>query len=221
VKIERTAQEPLVLTMPAIESGRYYSAQFIDLYTFNFAYAGSRATGNGGGNFLLAGPGWKGETPANIKQVIRCETSLAGIVIRTQLFNPNDIDKVKAIQEGYKVHRLSQFTGQPAPTAAPNIDFIKPLTADEERSSLDFFNVLNFCLQFCPTDSSETALMARFAKINVGAGKTFDAATLTPENTPSAKRSRRERSMALGWYRSPGAIESALRSTASSTDWSP
>jgi len=39
--------EPLVLTMPAIESGRYYSAQFIDLYTFNFAYAGSRATGNG------------------------------------------------------------------------------------------------------------------------------------------------------------------------------
>src|SRR5678810_1344050 len=26
--------EPLVLTMPAIESGRYYSAQFIDLYTF-------------------------------------------------------------------------------------------------------------------------------------------------------------------------------------------
>ena len=90
--------EPLVLTMPAIESGRYYSAQFIDLYTFNFAYAGSRATGNGGGNFLLAGPDWKGETPANIKQVIRCETSLAGIVIRTQLFNPNDIDKVKAIQ---------------------------------------------------------------------------------------------------------------------------
>jgi len=173
--------EPLVLTMPAIESGRYYSAQFIDLYTFNFAYAGSRATGNGGGNFLLAGPDWKGETPDNIKQVIRCETSLAGIVIRTQLFNPNDIEKVKAIQSGYKVHRLSRFTGQPAPTAAPNIDFIKPLTADEERSSLDFFNVLNFCLQFCPTDSSESALMTRFAKINVGAGKTFDAATLTPE----------------------------------------
>src|SRR5262249_54109956 len=34
---------------------------------------------------------------------------------------------------------------------------------------------------FCPTDSSETALMARFAKIGVGAGKKIDIATLTPE----------------------------------------
>ena len=55
--------EPLVLTVPAIEKERYYSLQFIDLYTFNFAYVGSRATGNDRGNFLLAGPDWKGETP--------------------------------------------------------------------------------------------------------------------------------------------------------------
>ena len=53
--------EPLVLTVPEIPEGRYYSIQFIDAYTFNFAYVGSRATGNGGGNFLLAGPKWKGQ----------------------------------------------------------------------------------------------------------------------------------------------------------------
>ena len=41
--------EPLVLTVPAIEQGRYYSLQFIDMYTFNFAYVGSRATGNDAG----------------------------------------------------------------------------------------------------------------------------------------------------------------------------
>ena len=29
-------------------------------YTFNFAYVGSRATGNGAGSYLLAGPNWKG-----------------------------------------------------------------------------------------------------------------------------------------------------------------
>src|SRR5262245_62574520 len=54
--------DPLVLTFPAIEKGRYFSAQFIDSYTFNFAYIGSRTTGNDGGSFLLAGPHWKGET---------------------------------------------------------------------------------------------------------------------------------------------------------------
>jgi hypothetical protein len=36
--------EPIVLTVPAVEKGRYYSLQFIDMYTFNFAYVGSRAT---------------------------------------------------------------------------------------------------------------------------------------------------------------------------------
>jgi hypothetical protein len=46
---------------------------------------------------------------------------------------------------------------------------------------LEFFNILNFVLQFRPTDSSETALLDRFAKIGVGAGKTFDASKLSPE----------------------------------------
>jgi hypothetical protein len=41
--------EPLVLSVPEVEQRRYYSLQFIDMYTFNFAYVGSRATGNGAG----------------------------------------------------------------------------------------------------------------------------------------------------------------------------
>ncbi len=67
--------EPLVFTVPAIAKERYYSLQFIDMYTFNFAYVGSRATGNEAGSYLLAGPGWKGDTPKGIKSVIRSETS--------------------------------------------------------------------------------------------------------------------------------------------------
>src|SRR5207244_10880735 len=47
--------------------------------------------------------------------------------------------------------------------------------------SPQFFNILNFVLQFCPTDPSETELMARFARIGVGAGKTMDASKLSPE----------------------------------------
>jgi hypothetical protein len=153
----------------------------VDAYTFNFDYMGSRTTGNDGGSFLIAGPGWKGETPKGVKKVFRSETEFALAVYRTQLFTPADLDNVKKIQAGYKAEPLSAFLGQPAPTAAPAIDFIKPLTPDEERTSLDFFNILNFVLQFCPTDPSETELMARFAKIRVGAGKTFDASTLSPE----------------------------------------
>ena len=113
--------------------------------------------------------------------MFRSETEFVFAVYRTQLFNPADLDNVKKVQAGYKVEPLSAFLGQPAPAAAPAIDFIKPLTPDDERKSLEFFNILNFVLQFCPTDPSETELMARFAKIGVGAGKTFDASTLSPE----------------------------------------
>jgi len=173
--------EPLVLTVPAMEKKRYFSVQLIDWYTFNFDYIGSRTTGNGGGSFLLAGPGWKGETPKSIDKVFRSETELAFPGYRTQLFNPDDIENVRKVQAGYKVQPLSAFLGQPAPQAAPAIDFIKPLTPAEQRTSPEFFNILNFVLQFCPTDPSETELMARFAKIGVGAGKTFDASPLSPE----------------------------------------
>ncbi len=173
--------EPLVLTVPTVEKGRYYSLQFIDMYTFNFAYVGSRATGNEAGNFLLAGPNWKGETPPGITDVIRSETDFVFVLYRTQLFNPDDIENVKKVQAGYKVQPLSAFLGEPAPPPAPKVDFIKPLTPDEERNSIRFFDVLNFLLQFAPTDPSETDLRARFAKLGLGTEEDFATGKLSPD----------------------------------------
>jgi hypothetical protein len=92
--------EPLVFTVPQVENGRYYSLQFIDMYTFNFAYVGSRATGNAEGRYLLAGPSWHGETPSGVNAVIRCETQFAFVLFRTQLFDPADIENVKKAQAG-------------------------------------------------------------------------------------------------------------------------
>jgi hypothetical protein len=173
--------EPLVLTVPKIEKNRYFSVQLIDAYTFNFAYIGSRTTGNDGGNYLVAGPDWAGETPEGISQVIRSETQFVFAGYRTQLFGINDLDNVKKIQAGYKVQPLSAFLGVPAPEAAPAIDFIKPLTPETQRTSLEFYNILDFALQFCPTHPSEKELMARFARIGIDGGGRFDANKLSPE----------------------------------------
>jgi hypothetical protein len=173
--------EPIVLTVPVIEKKRYFSIQLIDAYTFNFDYIGSRTTGNDGGSFLIAGPGWKGETPKGIKKTFHAETEIVLAAYRTQLFDPADIENVKKVQAGYKVQPLSAFLGRPAPKAAPTIDFITPLTPETQKTSTQLFSILNFVLQFCPTNPSERELMARFAKIGVGAGKTFDADKLSPE----------------------------------------
>lgn len=172
--------EPVVLTLPPVERGRYFSVQLIDAYTFNFAYLGSRTTGNAGGSYLVAGPNWKGSVPAGINKVLRSETELVMAIYRTQLFNSEDLENVMKVQSGYSVRPLSTFLGKPPPKAAPAIDFVKPLSPEEERRSLKFFAVMNFVLKFASTHPSEKALMARFAKIGVGAGKDFDAEKFPP-----------------------------------------
>jgi hypothetical protein len=171
--------EPVVLTLPAVDAKRYYSAQLIDLYTHNFAYLGSRATGSKGGSFLIAGPGWKGQKPANVASVIRCETNIAYALYRTQLFDDKDLAEVKAIQAGYKVQTLRAFLGQSPAPAAPAVAWPKPEPEMTETPAL--FRYLSFLLAFAPTDPSEKAVMARFAKLGIGAGLAFDERTLAPD----------------------------------------
>ena len=93
--------EPIVITMPKIEPNRYYTGQMVDLYTYNFAYLGTRSHGNDGGKFMVAGPGWNGETPKDVKAVIRSETEFAYVLFRTQLFNMADLPRVNEIQSQY------------------------------------------------------------------------------------------------------------------------
>lgn len=170
--------EPLVLTVPEVQSNRYYSIQFVDAYTYNVGYAGSRTTGNKAGKFLLAGPNWKGDKPAGIDKVIRSETDFAFALYRTQLFGPNDIDNVKAIQAGYTMEPLSTFLGTAAPAAPAAVDFVVPQTPDEQRKSTKFFETLNFVLKYVPVLDTEKELRAKFASIGVGTDKKLDISAL-------------------------------------------
>ncbi len=172
--------EPIIVTMPKIEKNRYYTGQMIDLYTYNFAYLGTRSFGNDGGAFMIAGPGWKGEMPKGVKAVMQSETEFAYLLFRTQLFNPADLNNVKRIQAGYHAQTLSQYLKQPAPAAAPGVNW--PAPSPDMLTTPALFPYLNFMLQFCPANPAETELMARFAKLNIGAGKTFDFSKLSPES---------------------------------------
>ncbi len=168
--------EPLVLCVPKVEKGRYYSVEMFDMYTFVFGYIGTRATGNDAGCYAVAGPDWKGETPAGIKTVYRSGSQFAMIAYRTQLFGPSDIDNVKKIQAGYKVQPLSAFLKQPAPPAPPAIEW-PAFTKDDMK--LPFPKYLNFILQFCPDVPEEKELRAKFAEVGIAAGKPFDVAQLS------------------------------------------
>ena len=170
--------EPLVLSVPAVEKGRYYSVMLCDGNTFNYGYIGSRATGNEAGDYMVVGPEWNGETPAGIKKVFRSSTQFSAAAYRTQLFNPEDMPNVVKIQSGYKVQPLSSYLGKPAPSPAPKINFPK---INKDLMKTKFFEYLDFCLQFAPPGPEETDIRAKLAKIGVGAGKASNSKELSSE----------------------------------------
>ncbi len=60
---------PLVLHVPDMHD-RYYSVQFTDPSKNTvFAYVGKRTTGTQAGDYLITGPGWKGQAPGGMKQI--------------------------------------------------------------------------------------------------------------------------------------------------------
>src|SRR2546430_1214929 len=159
--------EPVILSVPAVDPKRYYSIQLCDGNTYNFGYMGTDSTGSEPGDFMVVGPDWKGATPPGIKKVFGSSTQFSVAGCRTQVFNPEDLDNVRKVQAGYKIQTLSSYLKQPAPPPAPAIDFPK---IDKELVKTNFFEYLDFALQFAPAQENEKEIRAQLARIGVGAG---------------------------------------------------
>ncbi|AKS10014.1 DUF1254 domain-containing protein [Pseudomonas trivialis] len=172
-------REPMVLTLPGIEDDRYYSVQLIDLYSQNIAYLGTRSTGNNGGHYMVAGPDWKGQQPVDVDRVIYSESNLVYALYRTQLFDEKDLNKVKQIQNGYKVQTLSGYVKQAAPAKVAKIEWPKPTAAMTDSPQL--FRYLNFMLAYAKPQDSEKDLLARFATIGIAPGAPFKLSQLSAE----------------------------------------
>jgi hypothetical protein len=171
--------EPTVISLPAVPKPRYYSVQLTDANTFNYGYMGSRSTGTAPGDYMIVGPDWKGEMPAGIKQVFHSSTPFSVVIFRTQLFGAADMPNVVKIQSGYKVQPLSAFLKKPAPPGAPAINYMK---ANAEIAKAEFFQLLDFALQYSPAGPEEIGVRAKLARIGIGAGKQFEMKDLSPEH---------------------------------------
>jgi hypothetical protein len=92
---------PQVLHVPDM-ADRYYSVQFTDpSKNINFAYVGKRTTGTKAGDYLIAGPGWKGAVPQGVQQISSPNNAVL-VVGRVFVENDNDLptayDLAKQIQ---------------------------------------------------------------------------------------------------------------------------
>lgn len=176
--------EPVVLQVPELEPERFYHFQMVDLYTHNFAYVGTLTTGNGAGKHLIAGPGWEGPVPEGTSEVFRSETGLVFIVTRTQLFGPDDLERVKAIQSDFGLQTLSKFNQSDAPATTP----MPSLPPWVEGAQFDgrFFDFLDVMMGFLGNPAAgDEALWADLARLGIGTDDEFSFAAL-PGNTREA-----------------------------------
>jgi hypothetical protein len=164
--------EPIVFTVPEIEDYRYYSFQFIDLFTHNFAYVGTIPTGNKAGKYLIASSSWKGEKPEGITDIIYCETDLFFTIVRTQLLDENDISQVKAIQDAYQVQMLSEYLGKKSNYVTPTIDWPKWNEGDQFTEAS--FKYVDIVLNLTQEIEVEKALREDIAKLGIGTAEPFN-----------------------------------------------
>ena len=161
--------EPVVLTMPAFEPERYLSAQLIDLYTYILGYISPRTNGHRGGEFLISGPSWTGDAPPGMR-VFRCPTELCLVLIRTQLFDEQDMPNVAALQQAVSVAPLSATQGHAAPGAAGALAPIAPVDV-RAAADLRFFDVLDWMLALMPALPEDRDLRDRMARIGRSPGR--------------------------------------------------
>jgi hypothetical protein len=170
--------EPFVLHLPEFPPGRFHNVQLIDLFTHNFAFFGTRLTGNAATTILIAGPAWQQATPAGIEHVARAETHFVKLVTRILLEAGEEAADVRALEDAYRLEPLSAFAGTAAPPAPPALDFPVPDALKFEARSAAFIGPFNFLLSLCELPRDEAPTFERFARIGIAPGAAFDAEAL-------------------------------------------
>lgn len=191
---------PVRLTVPAV-GDRYYVLQFVDAWTNNFAYVGTRATGSSAGEFLLVPPGWEDEAadePRDESTVIRFPTRVGTIVGRWAVAGEGDLPAVHALQDATALTPTLETFAPPAGI---------PEVPAGQTEALTFFERMRvWSREFPPADHDRDAL-ATYEPIGL------TGATPIAE-LPEDVRDALEEGYAVGKQ----ALESSLHTTVPTTD---
>jgi hypothetical protein len=152
---------PVTLQVPAF-GPRYHSLAFMDAYTNNFAYVGTRATGGEGGTYVIAGPGRHVEASAGTR-ILRAPGNHISILARILVESASDYAQV---------HRLQDRLALSGPTPV-RTDLVRPLAGDAEN----FVAVVNRVLHDDPPPDADAPHLKELAAIGLGGG----VIALTPE----------------------------------------
>ena len=179
--------EPYVLSLPD-EHGRYYLMPMLSGWTNVFRVPGTRTTGTGAQQYVLAGPTWQGTLNVPGATVIRAPTNLVWILGRTFAQDtPRDLKAVHQLQRQYRLVPLSAYgrSYEPPPGRVdPALDMKTPVRDQVNAlSAAAFFDRLAKLMKDNPPARADSQIVRRMASIGIIAGQPFDTTRLGPEGT--------------------------------------
>ena len=170
-------KEPLVLNVPSVQD-RYVTFEFLDAYTNDYTYLGTRASGGSEGTYLIAGPNWDGQVPEDMTK-IWTPTNLAWVLNRILVKGDSDLPNVHAIQDKISLTPLSAFEGKTTTTTAQLDEKavssqvpIKPQPANIPTTGIKLYDELGQAMTKNPLNPPDPGLVAKLANIGIGPGKT-------------------------------------------------
>ena len=170
--------DPLILSVPEIgtvpgsDKPRYYSFQFVGFDSDNFAYVGTRTTGNQAGNYAVVPKGWQGTLPAGVTLLAETPTPWFMILGRTLVLDVEDFPAVSQLINKYQLISLSDWgSATPKRPYAPKLEPVPHYKKDKLGLATQFWDIANKAMTENPPAAVDARLMTFFQDINVGPGR--------------------------------------------------
>jgi hypothetical protein len=178
--------EPQVFSHPDMGK-RFHLFPMIDMWMTIFASPGTRTGDGKAANYLITGPGWKGQVPKGMKH-IPVATRYMVILGRTYADGTEkDYKAVNALQAQYKITPLASW-GKPFTPKVPPVDPTpgfsmtdKPQAVIVAMGTKGYFDLMTKLMcKDMPAYAADAPALARFAKIGIEPCKPFALDKLDP-----------------------------------------
>lgn len=164
--VDLARQGPIRVSLPDMPD-RYHSVAILDAWFNNFAILGTSKSAGRAATYLVVPPGWRGERPQGVAEVLVAPTPMIVLLQRIYVRDAADVPAVRALQDKITIKPLN---GDTFPRFdSPEFDVTSPVRAT--RDPLAYFDIVNRYTDRNRPTGQYDAMMAAIADAGLGPGQ--------------------------------------------------